>query len=151
MPATPSQSSIHWKLGLGLLVSIILTCTVLSFFLAFRRVGRVVDTDYYQHGLHYGETAAKNPGGNWTMSASLAGNDLRVKVADRSGTPVSGGKVVFEAAPTREAAASPLQLAESAPGTFHCPRPTSPHGELRGTLRFTRGEASASQKLVLID
>ncbi len=44
-----------WKIGLALMVGIFLVAMAMSLLLASRRVSRVVDRDYYQHGLHYGE------------------------------------------------------------------------------------------------
>jgi hypothetical protein len=44
-----------WKIGLALLVGLFLVAMATSLVLASRRVSRVVDADYYQHGLHYGE------------------------------------------------------------------------------------------------
>jgi FixH len=45
----------YWKVALGMLVGVFLVGMVASLVLASRRVSRVVDPDYYQHGLHYGE------------------------------------------------------------------------------------------------
>ncbi len=46
-----------WKIGLALMVGLFIVATVASLVVASRRVSRVVDRDYYRHGLHYGETA----------------------------------------------------------------------------------------------
>jgi hypothetical protein len=142
-----------WKIALTFLVAAFLVGMAASLYLAAQRASRVVDTDYYAHGLHYDQTrnGSKNPGLEWTMSASLAGGELQVRVKDRSGAPVAGGELRF--VPERGSAASggALALAESAPGIFLAPRPVAPKGELHGTLRFTRGEAAASHKLVLFN
>jgi hypothetical protein len=44
-----------WKIGLALMVGLFLVAMATSLVLASRRVSRVVDPDYYQHGLHYGD------------------------------------------------------------------------------------------------
>ena len=44
-----------WKITIAALVGIFLIAMVASLVVASRRVSRVVDRDYYQHGLHYGE------------------------------------------------------------------------------------------------
>jgi hypothetical protein len=142
-----------WKLALGLLVGVFLIGTTASLFSAASRASRVVDPDYYNHGLHYGQTGkgAKDPGLGWIISASLVGAELRVRVSDQSGAPVGGGKLSFEPAPGREPIGTTIALAESAPGNFHAPRPASPLGELHRTLHFTRGDAAASHRLVLFN
>lgn len=144
----PSQ---RWKMLLALIIGVFLAGMVLSMVLAAHRIGRVVDVDYYQNGLHYGRTAsgALNPGIGWSINAYLAGNDLRVLVRDRSGSPVAGGRLSLH--DTALPASPPLKLAEISPGAFSCPKPLSRQGEMRGTLRFTCGEASATQKLVLFN
>jgi FixH len=52
------DGGIYWKVALGLMVGVFLVGMVTSLVLASRRVSRVVDPDYYQHGLHYGETSS---------------------------------------------------------------------------------------------
>ena len=44
-----------------------------------------------------------------------------------------------------------LALREAAPGVYRTPRPAARQGDLHGTLRFTKGEAAASRKLVLFN
>ena len=44
-----------WKITLATLVCLFLVATVASMILAAKRVSRVVDADYYEHGLHYDE------------------------------------------------------------------------------------------------
>ena len=142
-----------WKAGIALMVGVFLIGTAASLVVAVRRASRVVDTDYYSHGLHYDQTrnGSKNVGLNWNLSASCADGELRVRVQDQAGAPVAGGKLRFESEPGRTGNIGILPLAESAPGVFRAPRPVSPAGELRGTLRFTLGEASASHRLVLFN
>lgn len=153
MQLTVKNSGRPWKITLALLVGAFLIAMASTLVIAARRVSAVTDADYYQHGLHYGRTASgsHNPGAGWTISASLAGAELRVLIRDQSGAPVSGGELKF--VPKRPGAllSGTLMLAESTPGIFRAPRPVSPQGELHGTLRFTRGEAAASQKLVLFN
>lgn len=153
MQPTVKNSGRPWKVTLALLVGVFLIGMASTLVIAARRVSAVTDADYYNHGLRYGRTASGsgNPGLGWTMSASLAGDELQVRVRDESGAPVSGGELKF--VPKRSGAllSGTLMLAESTPGIFRAPRPVSPQGELQGTLRFTRGEAAASQKLVLFN
>ena len=143
-----------WKLALALVVGTFLAGMATTMTIAAHRVAPVTDADYYNRGLHYGQTAsgAQNPGLHWTMSASLADGELQVRVRDRSGAPVSGGELRFEPKrATGTGLGAHLALSESPPGTYRAPRPATPQGELHGTLRFTKGEAAASQKLVLFN
>jgi hypothetical protein len=153
MQPAAKDTATRWKIALALMVGVFLLGTAASFVIAANRVSRVVDTDYYSHGLHYDQTrdGSKNPGLSWTMSASLSGGDLQVRVTDASGAPVSGGSLRFEPQRGGSGAGAPLALSEAAPGIFRAPRPVSAQGELRGTLQFTRGEAAATHKLVLFN
>jgi hypothetical protein len=146
-----AKSAGPWKALLALLVGAFLIGTVASLCTAARRVSRVVDTDYYNHGLHYDQTSkgARNPGMDWSMSASLAAGELQVRVKDQSGAPVAGGRLSFQSEQRSTGRHDILALAESAPGVFHAKRPASTQGELHGTLQFTRGDAAANHKLVL--
>lgn len=147
------NSGAGWKFGLALLFGVFLASTVASLVLASRRASPVVDTEYYSHGLHYDQTlqGSKNPGLSWTISASLSGQELQVQVKDATGAPVAGGLLLFVPQRNSAGSARALRLAESSPGSFRAPRPLSKKGELQGTLHFSKGEASASQKLVLFN
>lgn len=152
MPQTVAKGATPWKIGLALLIGAFLAAMTATLFTAASGANRVVDADYYNHGLHYGETQdrSKNPGAGWSISAGLSGSELLVRVRDEAGAPVAGGVLRFE--PLRAGAGQPearLALVESAPGVFRAQSPGASRGELRGTLRFTRGAAVACQKLVL--
>ena len=152
MPEQVKKSGTRWQLGIALLIGVFLVGTVASLVTAARRVSRVVDIDYYSHGLHYGESqdGSKNPGLGWSLAAGLAGDELQVRVNDRTGAPVSGGRLAFEPQQGGKGEPpAPLELAEAAPGLFRARRPAG--GELHGTLRFTRGKETASRKLVLLN
>jgi hypothetical protein len=153
MQPTVKNHAIRWKLALALILVTFFIGMATTMTVAARRVTPVVDKDYYNNGLHYDKTSGglKNPGLRWTLSASLAGDELQVQVRDESGAPVTGGELKFQPKQARKSAGAALLLAESAPGLFRAPRPTSPQGELHGTLSFTRGEAATTQKLVLFN
>jgi len=153
MQTSARNGTSPYKIALALIFAAFLIGMAATLTISANRGTRVVDSDYYNNGLHYDQTpsGAKNPGLGWSMSASLADNGLRVLVNDENGAPIGGGKLSFH--PKRGGAdeAGTLPLTESAPGVFSAPRPASPQGELHGTLRFTKGEASASQKVVLFN
>jgi nitrogen fixation protein FixH len=154
MQHSTNNSGARWKLGIVALIGVFLVGMAASLTVAARRVSRVVDPDYYSHGLHYGQTQdrGKNAGLGWTIAAEVSGDQLQVRIKDASGTPVSGGRLSFElnAGGSGKPAAA-LEFAEAAPGLFRARRPAPEGGELHGTLRYARGEALASQKLVLLN
>ena len=153
MKLTQKDSATSWKITLALLVGLFFIGMAASLVIAARKVSRVVDADYYSRGLHYDQTpsGSKNAGLSWTMSASVAKGELQVRVKDRSGEPVPGGRLRFEPVRRGSGPGVAFALAESAPGFYRAPRPIASDGELHGTLRFTRGEETASQKLVLFN
>jgi hypothetical protein len=153
MEESPWNSGKGWKITLGVLLLTAWVGMGTTFYLSVKRASRVADPNYYSHGLNYGKTAsgARNPGMTWKMATSVTGSDLQVKVNDEAGAPVSGGKLSFVPERLGVAEGAPLTLAESAPGTFRVERPVTAEGELHGTLRFTKGEAVATQKLVLFN
>ena len=143
----------RWQLGLALLFGVFLIGMAVSMALASLRASRVVDVDYYDHGLHYDQAhnGSSKAGFDWVITASLAGDRLQVRVKDQSGKAVAGGKLSFQPEPGRAGQPAKLALSEAEPGLLQAPRPLSPQGELRGTLRFTRGDAAASRRLVLFN
>ena len=52
----PQGAGKPWKILLAALVGVFLIAMTASMIIAGRRVSRVVDPDYYNNGLHYGET-----------------------------------------------------------------------------------------------
>lgn len=144
-------SATIYKGALVLLFCAFLAGMAVTFTLSAKRGSRVVDANYYQNGLNYDrtESGAKNPGLSWKLSASMADGEVVVMVHDETGTPVSGGKLSFQ--PSRPGNEHTLHLSESSPGVFRSTRPAAPKGEVHGMLRFTRGEASASQRVVFFN
>lgn len=148
-PDTEKKPLCRWRTSLLLLVGIFLAGMAATFFISFRKGGGVTDAQYYQNGLNYDRTpsGARNPGLNWSLSASLAGRDLLVRVHDEKGGAVPGGRLLLCPLGKNEAARPPLLLRECAPGEYRAAWPAA-KGELHGILRFTKGEASASQRVV---
>jgi hypothetical protein len=56
MAAKQPDTGKSWKITLAVMVGLFLIATVMSLVVAAHRVSRVVDPEYYSHGLHYGET-----------------------------------------------------------------------------------------------
>ena len=136
------------------MIGIFLVGTTASLVVAKRKVSRVVDTDYYSHGLHYAEThnRAANAGTDWTMTTSVDGRHLQVLVQDEAGLPVTGGRVVYDLDGSNgNRSSAGLSLRESNPGMYRTLRPEDVQGELHGTMRFTKGEATIVGKVVVIN
>ncbi|MEI6206823.1 MAG: FixH family protein [Desulfuromonadales bacterium] len=143
-----------WKISIFGFIGLFVAATVASLVVAGRNVSRVVDTEYYNHGLHYAETHSRkgNAGKEWTMNASLVGNHLQVVVQDEVGMPVTGGRLVYNLdRGTGGRLAGNLQLSESSPGMYRTLRPDDGQSELRGIMRFTRGEATIVGKVTVIN
>ncbi|HBA89207.1 MAG TPA: nitrogen fixation protein FixH [Geobacter sp.] len=150
MPSSTKSTGRSYKIALSLMFGIFLLGMAATLLLSTRRGSRVVDAEYYNNGLHYGQTGsgARNPGLGWSLSASIQGSDLLVKVNDEQGAPVAGGKLFFQPGRSATVRNEAVTLSESSPGIFRAPRPAAAEGDLQGTLLFSRGEASASQRVV---
>jgi hypothetical protein len=143
-----------WKIMLFAIVGIFIIGTVASLIIAKRKVSKVVDTEYYSHGLHYAETHSKtgNAGAGWTITASVVEGHLQVLIHDVSGGPVTGGLLVFD--PDRDITgrtSGSLQLSESSPGIYRIPTPLDVKNELHGVMRFTKGDGTVISKVVVIN
>lgn len=151
MQKTLNVSLSRWQLAILSLVALFLLGMAVTMLMSMRRGAGVTDAHYYENGLNYDRTksGARNPGLNWSMSASLAGHDLQVRVRDEKGAPVSGGSMQFRSGAPEAPAV--LSLTETSPGIFVSPWPATGKAELRGLLVFTKGEASASHKVVFFN
>ncbi len=147
------QAGSLWKISLLVLIGIFICSTIASMIVAARRVSRVVDADYYRHGIQYGEThdRLKKACKEWRMAASLTGDRFQVQVRDGAGAPVSGGHVTCDLVLGRAAHTVSLTLTEACPGVYCAPFPAAVHGEGYGTMRCTRGGAVVSGKVVVIN
>ncbi|WP_136514059.1 FixH family protein [Geomonas edaphica] len=151
MQKTVNLSPCRWQLSIMLMIAVFLLGMAGTMLMSMQHGAGVTDAKYYENGLNYDRTksGARNPGLRWSMSASLAGRDLQVRVHDEKGAPITGGALQFRS----EAAGNPavLSLNEAAPGVFVSPWPATGKAELRGLLVFTKGEASASRKVVFFN
>lgn len=147
----PRTSPCRWQLAIVALVAVFLLGMAVTMLMSVWRGAGVTDARYYENGLNYDRTksGARNPGLNWSMSASLTGRDLQVRVQDENGAPISGGSMQFRTGAPEDPAVLPL--IEKSPGLFVSPWPATGKAELRGVLVFTKGEASASQKVVFFN
>ena len=148
------HSGRFWIISLSVVIGLFIAATVGSVFIAKSRGGRVVDSEYYSHGLHYAENHSKsgNAGNSWTMTPSVDGTFLQVVVRDESGQPLRGADALYT---LEQNAATPagtvVTLTESSPGLYRCPKPTTSRGELRGMVRVSKGGGSITGRVVVIN
>lgn len=144
----PADGGIRWKLMLAALVLFFIAAQVVTMVYAGRKVGRVVEPEYYTKGQQYGETLRRAKAGrpDWTMTARTRSGAIHIVVQDRSGAPVTGGAASIELAGPSSPASLPL--VESGPGVYQAAHSFA-GSELRGTVRIARGEAMFTEKLVL--
>ncbi len=146
------QAGSRWIISLLVLIGVFVVSTAASMIFAARRVSRVVDADYYRHGIHYGEMHDRpgEAGREWRMAASLTGGQFEVQVRDGAGAPVTGGHVTCDLVLGRAPRKVSLVLIESRPGIYRASCPAALHGEGYGTMRCTRGNAAVSGKVVVV-
>ncbi len=143
-----------WKLSIIALLALFLLVTAWSLVRAVRGVSRVVDSDYYRHGLDYnkerqGGVVAERSG--WRMQSVFAEGRLTVRVADRSGAPVRGGVMTLKLAAPFAPGKGPLLLVEGRPGVYSAGLLLVRGDELRGDIVFTRGDAVMTGKVVVLN
>jgi len=148
----------YWKLSIIALLALFVLVTAWSLVRAVRGVSRVVDSDYYRHGLDYnkerqGGVVAERRG--WRMQSAFADGRLTVRVADRSGAPVGGGVMTLNLAPPVAPGNGHLLpvsvLVEDRPGVYSAGLLLARGDKLRGTLFFSRGDAAMTGKVVVLN
>ena len=145
------DKGIIWKAALCLLFAVFLVGMVLSMTIASRKGSKVVDREYYSHGLHYNETS-KNSGqetAGWSISSAIVDGQVLFRLFDASGKPLAGASATFLATPDGNNTAQKLTLNETAPGVYSATYPSGTLNELRGILRVARGSAVMQNKVVI--
>ncbi len=143
-----------WIRIITVVIVLFITATVASIVLAKKRGSRVVDTEYYSHGLHYAEShdTSGNTGNKWTMTPTADAADIQVTVHDENGAPLSGGEATC--ALDQNTGIPPgtiVQLTESSPGVYRTAKPATVRGELRGTIRVAKGNGVISGRVVIFN
>lgn len=153
MTAKSREKGKGWQIAISALIGVFLIAMVASLVVAGRRVSRVVDPDYYSHGLHYGQERTSGVTGmGWQLSPSLAGDKIQVEIADGAGAPVIGGTMTLDlAGAAGSSAGKTLLLTEQEPGVYRSSGAHEFRGEYRGTMRFTRGNAVVCEKVVVFN
>lgn len=139
------HSAVNWKILLGLLVAFFIGAQVVTMVFAGKKVGRVVDPDYYKNGKNYGQDLhkAKAARPDWIVNPSLQADHLLVMVTDHSGTAVSGGIGRLELSGVQ-----PMELFEATPGVYRS-KEAIKSSELRGTISISKGDAVFIDRVAL--
>jgi len=113
---------------------------------------RIADRDYYTKGLKYNSTLVEKQAARalgWNLKTELHVRELRIRLTDRQGLPVSGasGKLFFFQEQDRSA--TPLPLTEVDPGTYLAQLPADLQGEIAVQIAFEHSGARINRKLLL--
>jgi len=140
-----------WLYGLLLLVAVFLAAMVVSFIKAGKGGSRVVDSDYYTHGLQYvpgdaGEAAARL---GWRAVPSYRNGRLELRISDRNSAPVTGGTltVTIEG---KDAPAGTLTCGITAPGVYCVPFVPVAGSVLHARWTFRRGSDTISGRMTVL-
>ena len=143
-----------WIRIITVVVVLFITATVTSIVIAKKRGSRVVDTEYYSHGLHYAERhdTSGNTGNKWTMTPTADGTFIQTTVRDEHGAPLCGGEATCTLDQNSTVpSGTMLHLTESSPGVYRVSRPTTVQGEMRGTIRVAKGNGVISGRVVIFN
>ncbi len=142
-----------WKIAISALIGVFLVAMAASLVVAGRRVSRVVDPDYYSHGLNYGQERKSGVlVKGWRLSPSLSGDSIQVVIADGRGVPVTGGTMTLDLAGTAGSGAGRrLPLTEQEPGVYRSSGGYAFRGVCRGTMRFARENTVVCEKVVVFN
>ena len=140
-----------WLYGLLLLVVVFLGGMVISFIKAGREGSKVVDRDYYTHGLHYvpGDAGGEAARLGWRAEPSYRNGRLELRITDRNGTPVVGGTLTV----TIEGSGAPvgtLTCGIEAPGVYCVPFVPATGAVLKAGWTFRRGSDTMNGRMTVL-
>lgn len=139
------NTATYWKFLLAALVAFFIGAQVVTMVFASKKVGRVVDPDYYKNGKNYSQDLHKAQAArpDWIISPSLQADHLLVTVFDRAGMAISGGIGRLELS-----GVLPMELVEATPGVYRS-REAIKSSELRGTISISKGDALFIDRVAL--
>jgi len=140
-----------WLYGLLVMVTIFLAGMTFSLIKAAREVSRVVDRDYYNHGLLYAPSdvagAAARLG--WQAAPLFRNGRLEIRITDRNGAPVAGGTLTV----TMKGAGAPggtLTCEAPAPGLYSVPLIPVSGSTLKAEWLFRRGSETMNGGMTVL-
>lgn len=131
----------HWPLFLAVIGIVFLALTCWSVLRAGTRGGEVVDRDYYQHGLRYGQGAEE---AGWQVKTTLDRRVLRITVTDRGSRPVAGCLAELRLV----AAGKTLPMQETTDGIYETELPQR-ETDTAALLTLRRADAMLARRLLL--
>jgi hypothetical protein len=148
----------YWKYTIIALVALFAAAMIVSLSLAARRVSRVVDRDYYVHGLDYQREGEQLTNGvllGWRLDAVYADGIMKVRATDGTGQPVSGGRVMLRnvdrhVTPQGGYNSATLSFTEESPGVYSASVPQAQSGDLQGQIMINKDNAAVAARLVLL-
>ncbi|GEM_PF-4595276 len=137
-----------WKLLIaGILISFAFFQIVTM--LVAKKSIRVVEKNYYSEGLRYAEKikSAKKASG-WKITPVFADGKIRVLATEASQMPLIGAEAVFTRLPAVGETGLSFRLTETAPGEYVAKMPFYGSNAAEVIVTLTRGDASASVKVI---
>ena len=140
-----------WLYGLLTLVAIFLAAMAWSLITAGRGVSRVVDRDYYTHGLLYvpGDAGSAAARLGWRAEPLYRNGRLELRITDRNGAPVTGGTLSV----TVEGGGTPkknLTCGIGGPGLYCVPLVPASGSVLKADWLFRRGSDTMSGRMTVL-
>jgi nitrogen fixation protein FixH len=148
----------YWKSTIFGLVALFIVSMIVSLSLAARRVSRVVDRDYYVHGLDYqreGEQLTNGVRMGWRLETAYNDGIVRVKATDGAGRPVSGGRVTLRNSSSAGMVKGDRTFAvprftEESPGVYSARLGSVQDGDLQGQIIVNKDNAAIASRLVIL-
>ncbi len=140
-----------WLYGLLTLVVFFLIATAWSLLKAGRDVSRVVDRDYYNHGLLYAPVDAASAAARlgWRSRPVYRNGRLELGITDRNGAPVTGGTLTV----TMEGKGAPvgtLTCGMPLPGLYCVPLLPVSGSVIKAAWLFRRGSDVMSGRMTVM-
>jgi nitrogen fixation protein FixH len=140
-----------WLYGLFLLIALFLVGMTFSLLKAARGVSRVVDRDYYTHGLLYAPVDAAGAAARlgWRAEPLYRNGRLELRITDRNGSPVDGGELTVTLEGKGVPAGS-LTCGMHSPGVYCVPFIPVMGTVLKSGWIFKRGSDTMSGRMTVM-
>ena len=142
----------NWLYGLIIMVALFLAAMTFSLIKAGNGVSRVVDRDYYNHGLLYapGDAAGAAARLGWRAEPTYRNGRLELRITDRNGAPVTGGTLTVTIEGNNGAPAGTLTCGIEAPGVYCVPLIPASGEVLKAGWLFRRGSDTMSGRMTVM-
>ena len=140
-----------WLFGLMTLIALFLGASIWSLLKAGKEVSRVVDRDYYNHGLLYAPVDASSAAARlgWRSQPVYRNGRLELKITDRNGSPVTGGTLTVSLE-GRGVPSGMLTCGMATPGVYCVPLVPVSGTVIKAGWLFQRGSDSMSGRMTVM-